>query len=723
MIYEKNFLFSLNTNLSTYLFRVTENKQLEHLYYGRRLKETDKVVALYYKSSSPDNSNGMCLEYSPQGTSDFKETALLVNNIEGLNNGNLSYKEYRIIGGKPRSFSGLPQSYGDNKECSTLVVTLEDSHLNIKVELFYTVFYSSDVISRKAVLTNTSNKTIEINKLSSMQLDFPSGSFDLVTNSEKVKQAELHCGSSAIYGIPLFLKDKEASNNWGNCYAFNLIYSSNHCKIVEKTPNNKVRILAGLNSSSFKWSLKAEEKFETPEAVMAYSHRGLNGVISNFHAFVKNHITRGQWQYVRRPVIALSSEYDYSERELLSSAKTAKEMGAELFILEDGWFDNRNDNQSGLGNWQINTKKITDGLASFSKKIHSYGLLFGRWVEMEAVSKESEIYKNNRDWIINSELDQSIYLLDLTNPDVSDYIFNTVSSFISVGNIDYLKWDMNQSLTNDLSFTDGFAHRYFLALFNVLERITKTFPKLILEMTSSKENRFDLGFLCFSSQMSVSRKTDLFDRLKIQEGILCSYPQNTTLNIIGSSFNPQTLRLNNFESSFNSGAFGLLGYQMNFNSLSKREKEAIKKQIEYYKLYRDLFQFGEFFSLESGENRIIWALTNQERSEFVILYHQTLAKSNSYEEILKVPFADSELIYAVTPRKEFLPTEWEKGLNAKDETEIKLESEIEYYIVSGDILAYHGIRLNDQYSGNYNRETRILGDFGSRLYHFKALNQ
>ena len=784
MIHEKNLVFTLHTAWTTYMFRVNETHHLEHLYYGRRIKTTDHIEALFDKHTIPTGNSvsydeehpsltmdNICLEYGTFGKGDHRESAILFSRTNGDRVSDFLYKEHRILKGKPRSFSGLPESHGEKGQCSTLVVVLQEKALPIRLELSYTTFDHSDVLVRKAALTNDSGQTIELQRFASMQLDLPHSSYDLITFDgawarERFRHtAPLRPGihvndsktgsSSSRHNPCVFLKAHQGTEDQGDCFGSNLVYSGDHAESVEVSPYGKTRLLTGLNPATFRWQLHSGEKFHTPEAILTYSHEGMNGASRNFHRFINSHIIRGEWQYHQRPVLVNNWEatyFNFSDSSLLSLAKSAADLGVELFVLDDGWFGSRDDDTTSLGDWTVNTKKLPDGLASLSKKIHGMGLLFGLWCEPEMISRKSQLYRTHPDWMVclpdrNPSPGRNQYLLDLTKEEVRDYLFDSLSTIWRLAAVDYVKWDMNRTFSDMHSSgasyrQDEFGHRYMIALYALLQRFVDAFPHMLFESCASGGNRFDLGMLCYMPQTWTSDNTDVLDRAYIQEGTSCGYPLSAIGAHVSTSPNHQTLRQSNIESRFNIATFGVLGYELNLTELNGQERELVKQQIAFYKLPRSLFQYGEFHRIEPIEgdgDRAVWVVSTPDKREMLVLFFQRLNIANPPHDILRIPIADVEATYALTPRKERVDVKTFGSLvNTISPVRIKndgtlqrlvsetvrLDSELEYYIVPGDILAFHGIHLNQQFGGTgYDRETRVLGDFGSRIYHLKALRR
>ncbi|MCK9286851.1 MAG: alpha-galactosidase [Sphaerochaetaceae bacterium] len=782
MIHESNLVFSLNTVNTSYIFRVNETSHLEHLYYGRRLRTLTSAEALVDKHTISIGSSvaydeehptlfleNLCLEFSSYGKGDYREPAVVIQRNNGDRVADFVYKGHRILKGKPRSFAGLAESYGDNKQCSTLVVALEDKISLLRIELYYTVFEACDVIVRKTALTNGLQEAVTIERIASSQLDLFTDDYNVVTFDgawarERYRTVrKLDPGilvsdsktglSSNKHNPCIFLVKSDATENSGDCYASNLIYSGDHCETIEVTSYGKVRVLTQINPATFRWTLSSGEKFVTPEAILTFSHEGLNGASSHFHYFINEHIIRGEWKYRQRPVLVNNWEatyFNFTENRLIGLAKEAASLGAELFVLDDGWFGTRQDDTSSLGDWTINTKKLPNGLAALSKAVHQMGMMFGLWCEPEMISKKSELYRQHPDWLVaipgrETSPGRNQYLLDLTRKEVREYLFDALSNIWNIGQVDYVKWDMNRPFSDMHSQQSDFRqeefnHRYILGLYELLDRLTKAFPKILFESCASGGNRFDLGMLCYMPQIWTSDNTDALCRMHIQEGSSCGYPLSVMGAHVSASPNHQTLRVSSIESRFNVAAFGLLGYELDLTALNPHEKDSVRDQIAFYKLHRDLLQYGRFIRLNpigTGSDPAIWVVSNADRSEMLVLYFQTLNTPNGKSDLLRIPTVDTDAIYAVTPRKERInlkmfgdlinrisPIRMKDGsvVDRVVTSSVALDSELEYYIVPGDLLAYAGIKLNQQFTGTgYDKETRVLGDFGSRIYHIKKI--
>ena len=779
MISKKDRLFNLSTKKTTYLFAITETGHLEHLYYGRYLsKDTISIDALAEKRSISIGTgtaydsdhptlffNNLCMEYSTMGKGDYRESSVDISYSRGMHTLDFIVKSYRILPGKPRTFSGLPESYGDKTTCTTLEVMLKEACLPLRLALTYTVFEDSNVITRRATLYNDSNEEVTIKNLASAQLDLDTDDWKLVTfdgawsRERYMHERPLAPGimvndsksglSSAEHNPCIFLtKDN------GETIGMNLIYSSNHRELVETSSYGKVRVLTGINPATFSWNLAPQDRFQTPEAVMTYSPDALNGASQNFHHFINNHIIRGPWKFRERPVLINNWEatyFKFTEDKLINLAKESANLGIELFVLDDGWFGLRNDDTTSLGDWTVNPKKLPSGLENLSLEVHRLGMMFGLWVEPEMISIESQLYKKHPDWMIaipgrRPSVGRNQYILDLTRIDVRDYLYKQLSDVWHFANVNYIKWDMNRvfsdlySANREMKDHGEFFHRYILGLYELLEKLTAAFPNVLFESCASGGNRFDLGMLCYMPQTWTSDNTDALSRLYIQEGTSCGYPLSTMGSHVSDSPNHQTLRRSDLESRFNVAAFGVLGYELDVTKLKGQQKDAIKAQIAFYKAHRALLQYGTFTRVKlanSISNQVIWAVASQDKSELLVLFAQKLNPANPGSDKLRVEAVDLNAVYEVFPRQQRIdikmfgnllnrvsPLPITEGGIAQDTISkaVSLDSEVEHYRVTGEQVAWAGIKLNQQFGGTgYDAMTRVLGDFGSRIYIFKKI--
>ena len=775
MITTKENIFRLDTANTTYLFRTTKFGHLEHIYYGTLLDVSDSADVMAQKRTIPIGSSviydesdqlycldNMYLEWSDIGRGDYRQSPTELKMPDGSFLSDFIYASHTIAEGCI-PMNTLPSAYGGDQ---TLIVTLRDTSCSVTLDLYFTVFEKANTITRRAVLTNENEKPLLIRRMMSMMVDIPDENFRMLTlDGGWIKEAHLHerlveygitinssvTGASSNRHNPGFmLAESDATQDNGHVYGFNLVYSGNHFSAVEKSGQDMIRVSIGINPHCFEWSLTQGESFETPEAVMTFSECGFNGMSHNMHSFVNEHILRGDWKTRERPVLLNNWEahfFDFNENKLLHLAKSAKKLGVELFVLDDGWFGERNNDKSGLGDYSVNPQKLPYGIKAFADKINALGLDFGLWFEPEMVNQDSMLYRSHPEYAVQHPnkkpvLGRNQLVLDLCKNEVQDYIVKNVSTILDEANISYVKWDMNRHIaegySSSLQNQGEFYHRYIMGLYNVLSRIFSPRQHILLESCSSGGNRFDIGMLCFSPQIWCSDNTDPVERLKIQTGLSYLYPLSTMGAHVSQVPHQQTLRKTPLATRFHVASFGCLGYELDLKYLSPEEKKDVADQIAFYKRYREVFQYGTFSRMKvTKANKVIWQVVSKDKSTALTGFFQILESAAESEDRLIVTGLN-EGRYTVRTRpqpmyierfgglmKHILPVELnpEGILLRVANRHYSLRDCVQEYKCGEEALR-SGIPLCSQFSGTgYNEKVRMHGDFGSDLYITEYINK
>ena len=743
MITCNNGLFHLkNENLSL-LFRVTRYGLLEQLHFGMPVEDTDAEAlacnpGLGWGSCLllNDGDSASCPEHIPllwsgSGRGDYRESPL---ELDGKST-NFSYVNHRVLDAAPVMASGLPQTHGD---AEVLEITLEQP--GAKLYLYFSLFETA--LTRRVVLENTGDAPICIHKMMSFSMDLP-GEFEMTTfhggwaaemgkytasvARSRVVNESTTGASSNMHNPGFLLSEPGANEDSGLTYGFNLVYSGNHYASAQGSQQGLTRVMQGISPANFCWNLASGEVFETPEAVMTCSDAGFGGLSERMHKFVRDHIVPPYWADRERPVLYNSWEgcmFDFDQKRLLDLAKRAKNLGCELFVLDDGWFGSRNDDRAGLGDYNVNTKKLPNGIAGLSAKVQSLGMDFGLWFEPESVNEDSDLYRAHPDWALTDShptiLGRHQLLLDLTKPEVRDYIVTSVSEILDRSALTYVKWDMNRHSVA----VGAKAHAYILGLYDVLRRIFEPRPYILLESCSSGGNRFDLGMLKFGPQVWCSDNTDPISRLTIQGNLSYLYPQSTFGAHVSASPHAQTLRSTPLTTRGNVSFFGCLGYELDLKHLVNIEIQEIKEQVAFYKQYRRLFQFGQFRRMKNGWQVSLEGITAAG------VFHTLMNPAPGYEQ-LKLQGLDKNKRYHLRTKaqkmrigqfahllKHVAPVSINPNgavLRTADKV-YGLEDGAEGYHVSGAALT-SGIRLLPMFRGTgYDKNQRTQGDFGSNVY-------
>ena len=632
---EKDRTFTLQTKNTTYQMQVDRYGFLLHLYYGKKTDTCMDYLLTYYDrgfSGNPydageDRTYSMDTlpqEFPCYGNGDFRSTAFAVENADGSMSCDLRYKSHKIFDGK-YNLEGLPAVYASEEEAQTLEILMEDPVTGVKVVLLYGVLPAQDIITRSVSVKNESSGKIYLNKIESASLDFLYGDYELLTfygrhamerNVQRVpvvhgtqKIGSVRGTSSHQYNPMMILAEKETTEDKGNCYAMSFVYSGCFQGEVLKDQLNQTRMMLGLQEEAFRYPLETGEMFQAPEVILSYSSEGMNRLSQNLHHCIRQHICRGKYKEEIRPILINSWEaayFDFTGDTIYELAKAAKEVDIDMLVMDDGWFGKRDDDNSGLGDWFVNEKKLGGTLGNLIKRINDLGVKFGIWIEPEMVSEDSDLYRKHPDWALtvpgrNPVRSRNQLVLDFSRKEVVDEIYDQICKVLDQGNIEYVKWDMNRSLMDVYSSVTRdqgrVLHDYVLGLYDFLERLVQRYPNLLIEGCSGGGGRFDAGMMYYTPQIWCSDNTDAIDRLRIQYGTSFGYPVSVVGSHVSAVPNHQTGRKTPLHTRGVVAMSGTFGYELNLMKLSEEEKQEIREQIAEYKSYASIIQNGLYYRL------------------------------------------------------------------------------------------------------------------------------
>ncbi|MBA1392410.1 alpha-galactosidase, partial [Lactobacillus sp. XV13L] len=531
-------VFHLHNKDISYIFAIEEGGVLSHLYFGKRIRQyhgqlknprhdrgfSDNLPGAQERTFSLDF---VLQEYSSKGNGDFRNTAAIIRQADGSRSSFFSYKTYTIKPGKPK-LSGLPCAYVEkDSEAQTLNVILKDKVSQMELILQYTIYQSRNVITRSVKVINNGRESVHIEKLASLQLDLPAVKKQIISlpgshaNERHIEREDINFGTKSFESRRgstshqmnnfIALCDPNVDELQGEVTGFSLVYSGNHKEEVEKDPYGALRILIGINDDQFDWKLDPQQSFQTPEVLITYASNGLNELSATLHDLLRERVARGQYKLQPRPILINNWEatfMNFDESKLKPIVDEAKNMGIEMFVLDDGWFGHRDDDHSSLGDWKVWKKKFPQGLQHFSNYIHEQGLQFGLWFEPEMISMDSNLYQEHPDYMLKVPKRQPSpsrdqFVLDLSRKDVRKNIHKQLKAILSNCSIDYIKWDMNRHLTDVYSQLlppdrqGEVLHRYVLGLYQLLEELTQEYPDILWEGCSGGGGRFDAGLMYY----------------------------------------------------------------------------------------------------------------------------------------------------------------------------------------------------------------------------------
>lgn len=752
----------LSTLKTSLLLHVNEIGKVTADYYGSRLLSLDEAPALirkypYNQGDSityKDENPALCLDHmklisSTLGKGDYFMPSLILESSKGTL---FDFLFESAVALSPTILEKLPSPHGAQEE---LVITLLEKAMQIRLELHYQLFDDSDVIACYTKIINESEEEVTIRKAASLQLPLVNhemevwstyGNWTGELNIDKKPLTfgrtviESLCGSSSNRHNPFFLlKNKDASYTQGEVYGFNLMYSSNFEHSIEMDSFQDVRVQLGISSTGFAMKLQPHENFETPFAVMNFSFEGINGMSSDMHRFVNEHVILLPFRGKDRPIAYNNWEatgFSFNATKLRSLMKKAAKLGTELFVLDDAWFSTRNDDKHGLGDWRENTKK-TGGIANLAKEAKKLGMKFGIWMEPEMVNDDTPVYRDHPDWVIKDLFHQpsrgrNQFVLNLGLKEVQDFVFQSVSDTLKSGEISYLKWDYNRNITDYDNRNGIFFYQYITGLYSVLRRLTEAFPDVLFENCASGGNRFDLGMLSFFPQSWLSDDTDSYQRTLIQEGALLGYPLSVSSNHVAAKTSNQMLRLTSLDTKFDTACFGVLGYELDLGDLNSLDIKVIQSQIQYYKEHRHILQFGTVYQDTTYFDHDEKMMEATDGKTAIVAHYNKIQKPNPKESHLQVFGLQEDALYTYTTRQESIAIQ--KFGNLINYTTpfhvnpngtlisilgkyIDMKSEVDQGVASGKTFAHLGPVLSQEWSGvGYDDKVRLMSDFGGRLY-------
>ena len=715
MIIRNNNTIHLQGRDVSYIMFVNETGDLLHFYFGKKIADCDYYAMKdEWKEIWGFVSNQLPLDIYPQeypayGYSDLRNPAYQVVNKHSNAVSRLVVKDVEILKGVAH-VKGMPALIqNESTSAETLKVTLVDEIIDLKAELYYTVFDEYNVIARSAIIINgAADREVELLSAYSASVDFPLDDYDIVhfagawgrerdihrtslTMGMKAEIENARGGSGSQLNPFVMVASKDADEFRGDVYGFSLIYSGNHSTVAKIDQFGFLRVQQGINPHQFRWTLQPGEAFYTPQSVMCYSEEGFGALSREYHDVYRNNLMRSKWTHKNRPILINNWEgtyFGFTEEKLLDMAKRAKEAGIELFVLDDGWFGKRDNDRTSLGDWTVYKEKLPSGIDGLAKKINDIGLKFGLWFEPEMVSRDSEIYRAHPDWAVavpdrTPVESRHQYVFDLSKDEVCEYIIKAVSDILSTANVEYVKWDMNRQITDMPEL--GYNHKYTLGYYRIMSAITEAFPDVLFEGCSSGGARFDPGVLAYMPQIWTSDNSDAVARLKIQYATSMCYPVMSISSHVTASPNHQCGRLTSLKTRADVAHMGTFGYELDITKMTDEEFEEVKAQVALEKELQTLVRTGDLYRLVSpfDTNYCSWEIVSKDKKQVMLFACKVLAVAQSKNKLIKL-----------------------RGL--KPDAQYKNLATGKVY--GGDMLMYKGIRIDYKYQ-----------DFATELIRFEEV--
>ena len=685
---QKNKTFRIDTPSSTYCITVAQKGYLSHSYYGPKIGDDDvsyltRQFEYFMSQGDVFREKHTLLDFLPQemptdGMGDFRESALAISNDKGNNGVELMYKDFKILD-EAQTLPGLPSVFGNKAQ--TLEIICQDEILQTQVHLFYTVFEGLDAIIRSTRIVNNGTNPIFIKKALSASFDIDSDNYDVITlhgswaRERHIERHPVHMGKQGVLSMRgetshqehpfIALVDHNTDENSGKVYAMNFIYSGNFIADVQKNQFDSIRMVMGINPENFCWKLNAGQIFDTPQAVLVFSDKGLNGMSHTFHDLYRDHLIRSPYKNKMRPILINNWEatyFNFDTEKLLDIAREASKDGIEMLVMDDGWFGCRNSDNCSLGDWFVNEEKIKGGLKYLVEEVNKLGMKFGIWFEPEMISPDSDLYRSHPDWAIQIPgrtpgMSRQQLVLDITRKEVEDYAYECVAKILRSANIEYVKWDMNRQLSDIGSLSlpadqiGEFYHRYVLALYRMQNKLVTEFPNLLLENCSGGGARFDPGMFYFSPQIWCSDDTDAIERLSIQEGTALIYPLSTMGAHVSVCPNHAVGRVTPFKTRGYVALSGTFGYELDITKLPQEERALIPHQVELYKKYSDLVRTGDYWRIASysqNHEYDCWMSLSKDKKRALVTFVQVFNHPNYKTRFIKIQGLEENKKYKIS---------------------------------------------------------------------------
>ena len=726
---EQNRVFKIDTEHTSYCIGIVDEENfVGHIYYGRKLSDDNLVYLMrtmeppFVPSKNNRDRNSFLdtfpMEYTGHGLGDFREGTLMVRTAGGHSGVSLSYVSHRIYDGK-EELAGLPATFGTADTCRTLELTCEDKLLGLQVILSYSIFADNDAIARSVRVVNGGKEALYLTKVLSACIDMDNEEYEMITlpgswARERIIQTRPVLkgkqGVSSVRGESshqehpfMAWKRKTTTEEAGDIYAMNFVYSGNFMAQIEGNQFGSMRALMGIHPQDFCWKLEPGDAFQAPEVICVYSAEGIGGMSRTFHDLYRRHLIRGEYKDKKRPILINNWEatyFDFDTDKLLAIAREASALGIEMLVMDDGWFGCRNDDNSSLGDWKVNEEKLKGGLKYLVDEVNKLGMKFGIWLEPEMISPDSNLYREHPDWAFaipgrTGSLSRNQYVLDLTRQEVRDCVYDMIASVLRSANIEYVKWDMNRQLSDMGSSglpadrQGELFHRQVLAVYELQDRLTREFPHLLLENCSGGGARFDPGMLYYSPQIWCSDDTDAVERLSIQAGTAMVYPLSTMGAHVADCPNHTVGRNTPFETRGYVALAGTFGYELDVTKIPEADRAMIPAQTAMYHKYNDLGRERDYYRIAHyAENHYYdcYEVVAKDKSEALVTYVQVLNRPSHHSRRIRIPGLDLTAVYVIE--------------NAQDWPEIR---QTEY---RGDALQFAGINVPP-----------LWGDFKGRLLH------
>ncbi len=550
----------------------------------------------------------------------------------------------------------------------TLIIYQKDKYYPLEVITYLRVLPEFDIIEKWMELKNIGeNEIFRVENAYSGSFFLPKNAYELIhlsgmggfeyqPNVTKLTQGvkTIQVKDFRSFGFPFFAirPEGEQMEQLGDVWFGSLQYSGNWRMDFEKFPRGEVQIVGGINFWDQSLTLKAGDNFLTPKMIIGYTQRGMEGVSQSLSSYTREKILYPSHRSKVRPVLYNSwyaTAFNINEKQQLALAKVAKELGVEVFVIDDAWFKGRINEKGGLGDWAVDKNKFPDGLQPMIKKINAMGMDFGIWIEPEMVSPNSDLYRAHPDWVFHFPNRQchggrgGQLMLNLAREDVYQYLYESISKLLRENNIKYIKWDMNKALT-DPGFPSAPVDeqrsvriKYMENLYRLFGVLRSEFPDVWFENCASGGGRVDLGMMACSDFSWASDNTDPVDRIFIHYAYLNVFPANSMISWV--TYQDLHKQSHSLEFKFDVSMCGVLGVGYDITKWTEEEKDIAREKIACYKTIREIIHNGDLYRLVSPyeSNRSVLQFVDKSKSEAVVFVYNLAEYPNNATAETKRP--------------------------------------------------------------------------------------
>lgn len=686
-------IIHIETESTSLVFKVSDNKKLYQIHYGKRLNSTKGIAALqpYFDEVYPSFGNG---------SSD--EVALMATHADGTMATDLIYKSH---------------DQKENGNIQETTIQLGDKKLPFYVELHFRTYKKENVIEQWANIHHNEKSGVRLQRFASSALGFKSDSYYLThfygswAREMQLSEERLTNGIKSIqtkrgvrateYENPSFILSmgQEAKEDNGEVIMGALAWMGNFKLDFQLDDKGRCQFFGGINPYASDYTIEPKEEFATPRMILTYSSQGKNRASINLHRWARKYNLQDGDK--TRDIVLNSWEgayFSFDDQRLKEMMGGAAEMGVEIFVLDDGWFGNkypRNSDKAGLGDWQVNKKKLPEGIEDLIDYAESASIKFGIWVEPEMVNPKSELAENHPDWIVQRKNDRepmltrNQLLLDLSNPKVQDFVFGVIDDLLDKHpRIAYIKWDANRHVENFGSTylsNDKQSHLwidYTRGLESVFGRLKEKYHNKIFQACASGGGRVDFASMKYTHEFWASDDTDPYERLFIQWGTNHFYPPIATAAHVTKSPNHQTRRETSLKFRFDVAFGGRLGIELRPDDLEEEEVTFAKEAIKLYKELRPIIQFGDLYRLQSPYDSDGYASLNyvtEDKDQAILMVYSHEFHRRTERNYVRMQGLNENALYMVTEVNK---------VNSRSSVAVNNQ------VLSGSVLMYTGLKVN-----------------------------